>query len=109
VDVVTGDDAPPAVTQSEDQVAVHGSTVAVAYNDSSDDASSQYSGYSVSTDGGATFTRIKPSPFATGHGSNVGDPVLVWDSALARFVAGDLVGGCGGQGIGMWTSADGQS
>ena len=34
------------------------------------------SGTSVSTDGGATFTRLLPAPFALGHGTNFGDPIV---------------------------------
>jgi Prealbumin-like fold domain len=106
VDVITGGETYPHVTQSEDQIFTHGSTVAVAYNDSRDAASGQYSGISVSTDGGATFTRLLPSPFATGHGNNYGDPVLVYNAKLGKWFAGDLAGGCGGQGIGLWSSTD---
>jgi hypothetical protein len=41
--------------------------------------------YSYSTNGGASFTRILPSPFATGHGTNYGDrttPLLGTASVL---------------------------
>jgi hypothetical protein len=71
------------------------------------------SGVSVSKDGGATFQRILPSPFATGHGANIGDPIVVFNQNLGLWFAGDLVAtlpdGCGGQGIGLWTSTDGQT
>jgi hypothetical protein len=106
VDVITGAETYPHVTQSEDQIAVNGSTVAVAYNDSISAASGQYSGISVSTDGGATFTRQLPSPFATGHGNNYGDPILVYNKKFSKWVTGDLVGGCGSQGLGLWTSTN---
>jgi hypothetical protein len=68
----------------------------------------QYSGTSYSTDG-QHFTQISPPPFATGHGFNLGDPIVVYNAKLGKFFAGDLVGGCGGQGIGLWTSTDGQT
>ena len=106
VDVITGGETYPHVTQSEDQIFTHGSTVAVAYNDSRDAATLNYSGISVSADGGATFTRLLPSPFATGHGSNFGDPVVVYNAKLAKWFEGDLATGCGGQGIGLWSSPD---
>jgi hypothetical protein len=105
IDLITGGETYPHVTQSEDQVFAHGSTVAVAYNDSQD-APSNYSGISVSTDGGATFTRLLPSPFWTGHGTNFGDPVVVYNAKLDTWFAGDLATGCGGQGIGLWSSTD---
>ncbi len=62
---------------------------------------------SVSTDGGVTFTRLNPSPFATGHGTNFGDPIVVYNAKLSKWFAGDLATGCGGQGLGLWTSLDG--
>jgi hypothetical protein len=109
VDVVTGDEMFPHVTQSESMVwSSDGNTIVVNYNDSNT-ASANYSGVSVSTDGGATFTRLLPAPFSTGHGRNVGDPLLVYNQNLATWFAGDLAQGCGTNGIGLWTSPDGMT
>ena len=47
------------------------------YNDHN---AGQYSGTSFSTDGGATFTQLNPPPFASGHGTNFGDPIVVFNS-----------------------------
>ncbi len=80
--------------------------IVVNYNDHN---GGQYSGTSYSNDGGATFTEIQPSPFGTGHGTNFGDPIVVYNAKLGKFFAGDLVTGCGGQGIGLWTSTDGKT
>ena len=77
------------------------STIVVNYNDHN---GNNYSGVSCSTDEGNTFTQILPPPFATGHGTNYGDPILVFNSNLDLWFAGDLVSGCGGQGIGLWSS-----
>ncbi len=77
----------------------------VNYNDSRT-APSNFSGVSVSSDGGATFARLNPSPLATGHGTNFGDPILVYNQKLAKWFAGDLATGCGGQGLGLWSSLD---
>jgi 6-phosphogluconolactonase len=108
VDVITGAETYPKVTQSESMVwSSDGQTIVVNYNDSST-SPANYSGVSVSTDGGATFRRLLPAPFATGHGTNFGDPIVVFNAALGRWFAGDLVTGCGAQGIGLWTSDDGQ-
>jgi hypothetical protein len=85
-------------TRSGDQ------TIVVNYNDHN---GNNYSGTSYSTDNGATFTQIIPAPFASGHGTNYGDPIVVFNSRLNKWFAGDLVTGCGGQGIGLWTSNDG--
>ena len=79
-------------------------TIVVNYNDHN---ANQYSGTSYSTDGGTTFTEILPPPFGSGHGTNFGDPIVVFNAKLGMWFAGDLATGCGGQGIGLWTSNDG--
>jgi hypothetical protein len=79
-------------------------TVVVNYNDHQN---GQYSGTSYSTDNGVTFTEIEPPPLGTGHGTNYGDPIVVFNSKLNKWFAGDLASGCGGQGIGIWSSPDG--
>ena len=95
---------PTSCTKSENMVWENGSTVVVNYNDHN---VGQYSGTSYSTDGGATFTQILPPPFGTGHGTNFGDPIVVFNKKLNMWFGGDLAQGCGGQGIGVWTSPDG--
>ena len=85
-----------------------GQTIVVNYNANYDNGSS-YTGTSYSTDGGVTFKEIQPAPFATAHGFNAGDPIVVFNSKLGEFFAGDLVGGCGGQGVGLWTSKNGKT
>ncbi len=112
VNTITGDEIFPHVTQSESMVwSSDGNTIVVNYNDSRDRMGSpdNISGVSVSTDGGATFTRLLASPFRMGHGFNVGDPIVVFNAALGKWFAGDIAGGCGGGGIGLWTSDDGLS
>jgi len=88
----------------------NGQTIVVNYNDHNPTYGS-YSGTSYSTDGGKTFTEIQPPPFANGHGTNYGDPIVVFNSKLNEWFAGDLIRGCGpggGLGIGLWTSTDGK-
>lgn len=111
VNVITGEDTYPRVTQSESFVWSNGNTIVVAYNDSRGDAEvpPNYSGISVSHDGGATFTRLGPQSPLSGHGANWGDPVVVYNARLQKWFAGDLTGGCGGQGIGMWSSTTGDT
>ena len=106
VNTITGPEIFPHVTQSESMVWSNGQTIVVNYNDSNT-APANYSGVSVSADGGDSFTRILPAPFATGHGTNFGDPIVVFNANLNPWFAGDLATGCGGQGIGLWTSNDG--
>jgi hypothetical protein len=81
-------------------------TLVVTYNDGN---GSSFSGVSFSTDGGSTFAEIQPPPFTSGHGTNYGDPLLVYNQKLGEWFAGNLVTGCGGLGIGMWNSPDGQN
>lgn len=96
-------------TKSENMVFANTSNplnIVVNYNDHN---GSSYGGTSYSNDGGTTFTEIQPAPFASGHGENLGDPLVVYNTKLGEFFAGDLVTGCGGQGIGLWTSTNGQT
>ncbi len=102
---VSGPDPNPFAVHSTSMVWANDSTVVVTYNDTAA-APDNYSGVSVSFDGGATFTRLRPSPFATGHGENYGYPVVVWNAALQQWFAGFLVTGCGAFGIGLWSSVD---
>jgi hypothetical protein len=85
-----------------------GKTIVVNYNAEFGTGAS-YTGTSYSSDGGASFTEIQPPPFSNGHGTNFGDPIVVFNSKLGMFFAGDLTTGCGGQGIGLWTSKDGKT
>ena len=114
VNLITGTETFPNVTQSESMVwaSSDANTIVVNYNDSRGRTATpiQLSGISFSTDGGATFTRIGPTSPRSGRG-NFGDPVVVFNDKLNKWFAGDLTSGgtpnCGGQGIGMWTSNDG--
>jgi hypothetical protein len=89
-------------------VATHDGTVVVNYN-SSTNAPNNYSGLSYSNDGGVSFTEIRPSPLATGHGFNFGDPIASYRAKDSRWYVGDLATGCGGFGIGLWKSTDGST
>src|ERR1700730_991028 len=108
VDVILPDGTYPQVTQSESmEWGGPNNTWVVNYNDSRT-AGSCYSGVSYSTDNGATWHAS--SAFCTGHGTNYGDPIVVYNAALGMWFAGDLANGCGGGipgGIGLWTSPDG--
>ena len=105
-EITGGEGTFPHVTQSETQTWAQGNTVVTAYNDSRS-APSCYSGGSYSTDNGVTFTNLNTRPFCSGHGTGFGDPVVVYDQAHAKWIAVFLASGCGGQGIGVWTSTDG--
>jgi hypothetical protein len=96
-----------ACTKSESMVWGNGSTIVAAFNDHDSTQSNTYGGVSVSTDGGLTFNEIEPNPVATGHAQNYGDPIVVYNKKLGLWFTGDLVTGCGGQGIGLWSSPSG--
>src|SRR5438477_1709171 len=109
IDLVTGVDSISHPTQSETYTLANPDNpnqIVVTYNDSRT-ASANYSGASYSSNGGTTFTRLNPSPFASGHGTNFGDPVVLYNRPNATWHAIFLATGCGGQGIGDWTSTDG--
>ena len=109
VDLITGADSITHPTQSETYTLANPDNpnqIVVTYNDSRT-ASGNYSGASYSSDGGTTFTRLNPSPFASGHGTNFGDPVTLYNKPTGTFFAIFLATGCGGQGIGAWKSTDG--
>lgn len=97
----------PSVTESESmEWGGPNNTWVVNYN-ASPGATGCYEGLSYSTDNGASFTRLNPGPLCSGHGTNYGDPIVVYNTRLGMWFAGDLATGCGGQGIGLWTSTDG--
>ncbi len=105
-DVILPDGTYPYLTQSEAMDWVHGSTVVVNYNDFR--SLPCFSSIAYSTDGGVTFQHTG-QPMCTGHGNNYGDPIVVYNAALSTWFAGDIATGCGGFGIGLWTSSDGMT
>src|SRR6266545_4080971 len=106
VNVITGGEGTyPHVTQSESQTWAQGSTVVMTYNDSRS-APSCYSGGSYSLNGGTSWVNLNARPFCSGHGTGYGDPVVVYDQAHTKWIAVFLASGCGGQGMGAWTSTD---
>src|SRR5438552_14461987 len=109
VDLITGTETFPSVTQSETYTTANPDNpnqIVVNYNDSRS-APSCYAGVSYSSDGGATFTRLNPCPLCTGHGTNFGDPVMLYNKPTSTFFAIDIATGCGGFGLGSWKSTDG--
>jgi hypothetical protein len=96
----------PHVTQSTSQVWAHGSTVIAAYNDSEGAAASPFclAGGSRSTDGGATWANTHP--FCTDSAANFGEPSLVYDAAVSKWMAVFLSAACGAAGLGSWASTD---
>src|SRR6267142_1139242 len=109
VDVITGTDSISHPTQSETYTTSNPDNlnqIVVTYNDSRT-APSCYGGTSYSSDGGATFTRLDPNPMCSGHGTNFGDPVVLYNKPTSTFFGIDIASGCGGFGLGSWKSTDG--
>jgi hypothetical protein len=87
----------------------NGKTLVSNFNDDDGCCSTGISGTSYSTDGGKTFHEILPPPFNDGsHGFNSGDPIVVFNSKLNKFFAGDLAACSSGQGVGIWSSPNGK-
>ena len=109
-DLITGAEIGTNITQSETFVAANPDNpneIVVAYNDSRGRNKSpiNISGASVSTDGGATFTRLTvaangQSPFQ----NTLGDPVVLYNKNLATWFTVWLDVACGGQGLGGYKS-----
>src|SRR5207249_6796870 len=87
VDVILPDGTYPKVTQSESmEWGGPNNTWVVNYNDSRT-ARGRYSGLSYSTDNGVTWHASQP--LCSGHGTNYGDPIVVYKAALHLWFAGD--------------------
>jgi hypothetical protein len=109
VDLITGAETPPNVTQSETFTASNPDNplqIVVAYNDSRgrNAVPINISGASVSTDGGTTFTRLTNASGQSPFSNTVGDPVILYNKPTATWFTIWLDGGCGGQGLGGYKS-----
>src|SRR5437868_9412176 len=102
VDVVLPDSAYPKVTQSESmEWGGPNNTWVVNYNDSRTSGGC-YAGLSYSTDNGATWHAGQP--LCSGHGTNFGDPIVVYNARLGMCFACYFASGCGGQVFDLWST-----
>ena len=109
VDLVTGAETSPNVTQSETFTAANPDNpnqIVVAYNDSRGRNASpiNISGASVSTDGGTTFARVTNASGQSPFANTLGDPVILYNRPTATWFTVWLDAGCGGQGLGGYKS-----
>ena len=109
VDLVTGAETSPNVTQSETFTASNPddpNQIVVAYNDSRGYTASpiNISGASVSTDGGNTFARLTNASGQSPFSKTFGDPVILYNRPTGTWFTVWLDGGCGGQGLGGYKS-----
>jgi hypothetical protein len=109
VDLITGTETFPNVTQSETFSAANPDNpneIVVAYNDSRGRNFNpiNISGASVSTDGGTTFTRLTQANGQSPFSNTLGDPVALYNKPTATWFTIWLDAACGGQGLGGYKS-----
>jgi len=107
-DVISpGPESGTHITQSETFVAANPDNpneIVVAYNDSRTAASNNFSGASVSTDGGNTYTRLTKSTGASPFANTFGDPVVLYQRTTGTWFTVWIDVGCGSQGMGGYKS-----
>jgi len=111
VDLITGTETSPHVTQSETFAAANPDNpleIVVAYNDSRGVSANpiNISGASVSTDGGNTFTRLTRATGQSPFSNTFGDPVALYNKPTGTWFTVWLDAGCGGQGLGGYKSTN---
>src|SRR6476660_2483413 len=109
VNLITGPETYPNVTQSETFIATNPdnpSRIVVAYNDSRGRWANpiNIAGASVSTDGGTTFTRLTAANGQSPFLNTAGDPVLLYNRPTGTWYTVWLDLGCGIQGLGGYKS-----
>ena len=111
VNLITGTETSPNITQSETFTWANPDNpqqVVVAYNDSRGRNASpiNISGASVSTDGGATFTRVTTASGQSPFAGTEGDPVVLYNRANSTWFTVWLDTLCGAQGLGGYKSTN---
>jgi hypothetical protein len=101
VDLVTGPETFPNVTQSETFTTANPDNpnqIVVAFNDSRDRPFGGWnaSGAAVSTDGGTTFTRLIAASGRSPFDATLGDPVVLYNKASGTWFTVWLDCDCGG-------------
>src|SRR5207302_2919557 len=98
-DLITATETPPHIIQSETYSTANPDNpnqIVVAYNDSRGAAVNNFSGASVSTDGGTTFTRLTRTTGQSPFTNTFGDPVILYNKTTATWLTVwiDGNGGC---------------
>lgn len=109
VDLITGTETSPHITQSETFTAGNPdnpSQIVAAYNDSRGATSNNFSGVSVSTNGGVTFTRVTTAGGQSPFANTLGDPVILYNRPTATWYTVWIDLGCGSQGLGGYKSTN---
>jgi len=108
INLITGDESFPAVTQAGSMTWGNEDQLVSVYNDTRDndlsDEISSFSGISVSADGGINFDRLNPNPFETVFKGDIGSPAVAYDKSTGKWLALALTSSCGVQGIGLMST-----
>src|SRR5882672_5791207 len=109
VDLITGPDTLPHVTQSETFSTANPDNpnqVVIAYNDSRGLTATpiNISGASYSADGGNTYTRLTAANGQSPFPNTLGDPVILYNRPTATWFTVWLDRACGAQGLGGYKS-----
>src|SRR3954451_23779780 len=109
VDLITGAETSPGVTQSETFTASNPDNpnqIVVAYNDSRgrNVSPTNISCASVSTDGGNTFARVTTASGQSPFSNTLGDPVVLYNRPTGTWFTVWLDASCGTQGLGGYKS-----
>jgi hypothetical protein len=106
INVITGTETSPTITQAESVAWGHGNTVVIPFDDSRGRTltPASYCGVSVSTDAGSTFTRLGYTFNTTG--TCFGDPSVFYSVRAGKWFIGFFAGRCNTN-FGQWESTDG--
>jgi hypothetical protein len=107
VDLITGTETPPHVIQSETFTTANPDNpneIVVAYNDSRGAETNNFSGASVSTDGGLTFTRLTTGSGQSPFPNTSGDPVILYNKPSGTWFTVWIFDGLCGGGLGGYKS-----
>ena len=109
VDLITGTETSPHITQSETYTTVNPDNpnqIVVAFNDSRNVSSNplNISGAAASTDGGATFTRLTKSNGQSPFANTEGDPVILYNKATGTWLTVWIFDGGCNFGLGGYSS-----
>ena len=109
INLITGTETWPHVTQNEPAIWSHSNTIVVAYNDSRGIANNprSFGGVSVSTNRGATFTRLNDLFTFNGLYRCDGHPTVFYSVKAGKWTIAFQDYACGNPGIGLWQSSDG--
>lgn len=107
-DIILPEGTYPNVSQSTTVSWAHGNVIITEYDDTKN-ANACFADYSYSTDGGTSWTAAGgasgSNDLCAGHGTNYGEPIVVYNAWRDLWFLGDLASGCG-MGIGLWTTTD---